>query len=147
MTGRVLAVLRTALGANVVTRLSLRGKLLEGSPCDSQVGRTGAQARLAGGAEATPECQRVMREVCGFMSPPASTLYCHPAAQNFPSPGQLQGFHFRLLRKKDTSPDLGDSHGAHRCQDGVFRNPFSLDLSLGLRDLGPFNLWKMKVFC
>lgn len=31
-------------------------------------------------------------------------------------------------------------------QDGVFRNPFSWDLSFGLRDLGSFNLSKMKVF-
>lgn len=39
-----------------------------------------------------------------------------------------------------------DSLGAGCCQDGVFRNPFSLDLSFGLGDLGPFNLLKMKVF-
>lgn len=39
-----------------------------------------------------------------------------------------------------------DSHGAGHCQDGVFWNPFSLDLRFGLRDLVPFNPLKMKVF-
>lgn len=60
ITGLVIALLRAALVARVVTQLQLKGTCLKGVHVLT-VGRTGEQAGLACGTEVIPECQGVLR--------------------------------------------------------------------------------------
>lgn len=120
-----------------------RGKVLlsdAGGRCDSYLGH-----------KSFLTWQRIMwrwggARVGSFLFLPASNPLLTPSSPQFPLLGSVLGL-FRVFVKERHWSCLWDSDGAAFCQDGVFWNPFSLDLSFGLGDLGPFNFLKLKVLC